>query len=260
MSDGPTPTEQGAPQNYSSIGRLYDERVQSGQLKRQHEDPRLSETRATLLKVLQDELYKPTDRKTLEIVELGCGVGHNTRDLLVADPYFQDTSRLLNLTGIDLSEESLKEYAEEVAKVRGNMNVRTKRNTIGDAVQGIELAIDNVMSTGVFQLPPEELKKTLETLLPMLVKDGAFLYQFMPPQQGETPNGDEPIQTKGLGDYYSYRYTKPYLEKVVGEIAQKKGFPVEVKFVELPEVQMPHPLHPETLVTNQTSILVVHIK
>lgn len=258
MSDGPAPTECSTPQNYPAIGKLYDNRVQSGQLGRQHAESQLAESRSAILQVLGDELYKPQGKSNIRMVELGCGVGYNTRDLLATDPYFQDPSRHVSLIGIDLSAESLKEYDVEVAKIRRGVEVKTILDTIGNGVNQVNGPIDNVMSTGVFQIPPDELIVALEMSLPLLENGGAFIYQFIPPQKGEATMGDEPIQTKGLGDYFSYRYTKPYFERIVGEIAQLKGLSTSVKVIDFPETIMPHPLNPQSLIPNKTSMLVIH--
>ncbi|MBI4004803.1 class I SAM-dependent methyltransferase [Candidatus Roizmanbacteria bacterium] len=246
-------------QDYDAVAALYDERVRSGQMQRQSEDPLLQEAGKRTLDLLERELYKP-DKKSIRLVELGSGRGALTRRLLASDPYFQDTSRHIDITAVDVSGISLEEYSREVPAARANTKVQAIQSTIGHAVGQIEDEIDNVVSTGVAQITPPEVSEALSALLPRLVEGGAFIFQYYPPQSGERDEG-VPIQTRGLGKYFSYRYPRSYLDAMIKDIAQAQGLALEVKFIDMPPVVMRNPLNLQQMMPpHRADFLVIHRK
>lgn len=261
MADESTP--EGPQQNYQAVGASYDARVQSGQLHRQHEDPLLDRARQFTQQLFNNEIYKPAELREIRFVELGSGVGFNTRDLLANDVYLSDTSRPFHFTAVDLSEESLREYATEVPKVRGNTTVETVRATIGDGVKQIKGPIDNVMSTGVYQITPEELRLSLSTLIPLLTKGGAYIFQYMPPQSATETTGSPYAKkiTTEKDEYDSYRYPQTYLLELLDALKGQLGVKYDVKFVHGPVVSMRNPNNPEQIMPPHSSeFCVIHRK
>lgn len=250
------------PQDHKAVGALYDTRVQSGQLRRQHEDPILENARKFTQQLFKTELFKPAENREVRFVELGSGVGFNTRDILQDDDYLKDTGRPFRFTAIDVSKASLTEYAAEVPKARGNINttVETIQSTIGEGVKQVTGPIDNIMSTGVYQITPEELKLAFTHLIPKLVEGGSYVFQYMPPQN-MTENTGAPYATKGLGEYFSYRYPQPYLQDLLTSMKQQLGVEFDLKFVHGPVVSMRNPQNPQQMMAPHSSeFCVIHRK
>jgi SAM-dependent methyltransferase len=250
----PNPTSD---QNYEAVRELYDKRVESGQLERQREE--LKE-RPFSRKLFSEEMYKPNSNE-VRIAELGCGIGALTSSILSKDEYFADPSRKVVIHAIDLSEESLDAYRKNIFVSKANAQVTTSRGAIKDNVRYIESPLDNIVSTGVFQIPPDELQTALNSLLPKLNPGGAFIFQFMPPQEqwGEKDTGAYLIK-KGLGNYNSYRYPKSYLDKLLIKIRQELGVDFDYRFIDAPEITMKHPLDENKTITSRSFFLSLHRK